>query len=55
MLMNVQTAQYVAVTGSVKIWMAPTAASVTKGIRTLRTGKGVQVSSYVQVVIPARS
>lgn len=45
MLMNVRMAQYVAVMGSVKIWMAPTAASVTKGIRMHRMGKGVRVSS----------
>lgn len=45
MLMNVRMAQYVAVMDSVKIWMAPTAAFVTKGIRTRRMGKGVRVSS----------
>lgn len=45
MLMNVRMAQYVAVTASVKIWTAPTAASVTKGIRTRRMGEGVRVSS----------
>lgn len=43
-------AQCVAATGSVKTWTAPTAASVTRAIRTHRMGKGVQVSSHSQVV-----
>lgn len=45
MWMSVWTARCVAVMGSVKTWMAPTAVSVTKGTRTHRMGTGVQVSS----------
>lgn len=54
MWMNVWMAQCVAVTDSVKTWMAPTAASVTKGTRTHRMGKGVQVSSWVLMVTAAK-
>lgn len=53
MLMNVLTALYVAIMGSVKIQMAPTAASVTKGIRTPRMGKGVSVSVQIFIVCTA--
>lgn len=51
--MNVRTAQCVALTGSVRTWMAPTAASVTKATRTHRRGKVVQVSSKVLEVTAA--
>lgn len=47
-------ARCVAPMGSVKTWMAPTAASVTKATRTHRMGKGVQVSSWVLVVTAAK-
>lgn len=46
MLMNVWTEHCAAVMGSVKIWMAPIAVSVTRGIRMHRMGKVVQVSFY---------